>query len=114
MNYVSEFITLYFQVVSSSNPSQSSPPPHYLRICVKIVSGKVILLDLSEFVTIETVKMMTEDEEGIPRAEQTLQFAGKQLGNGFTLSDYNIPNNSTLILVNPNLYQNVNRQPSRL
>ena len=63
---------------------------------MKTLAG-TIKVDIAD--TVDTVKAMIQNKEGVPVDQQDLFFNGKQLENGATLQEYKLQKDSTLHLV---------------
>lgn len=72
---------------------------HHMQIHVKNQTGKLIMFELEMSDTIETLKQLIQESEGLPLAQQRLAFKGKLLQNDKTLSDYQIVKDSIVYIV---------------
>ena len=91
------------QQEAMSNSSTSNIPlapklsgPHIL---VKTLTGRTLFIDVQFSDDIATIRTKIRAKTGMPEDDQRLIFAGKQLEDGRTLSDYNISTGCTLHLV---------------
>jgi len=75
-------------------------PAHISQIFIKTLTGKNIPLNVNSSDTIEQIKEMILDNEGIPLDQQHLIYnKGSELEDNCTLADYDVQNASTLFLV---------------
>ena len=80
------------------NDNNSGDDTGDMQIFVKIGS-KTITMDVEASDTINILKIITKNKEGIPKNQQRLPFNNNQLEDDYTLSDYDIQKESMLNLV---------------
>ena len=70
-----------------------------IQLFVKSINGKTRTVEVNTTDTIRQIKEQIRDKEGINPDEQRLIYAGKNLDDDKTVSDYNLSSDATLHLV---------------
>ena len=66
------------------------------QLCIKLLSGRTIVVDVTDNDKISDIKNRICHKEGISVSHQRLIFAGKKIENEEQLSSYNVKDGSTL------------------
>ena len=94
---------------TSTHPLESSPTELYshsfqvnavsfIQIFIKTPTGKTVTLIIDPAKSIECLKQMIQDKEGIPPDQQLLTYSDKELEDGRCLSDYSITHQFIIML----------------
>ena len=89
----------YYNIQNKSTVHLAPNVRNPIKILVKMLTGKTVTLEAVSADSIEYVKQMFQEKEGIPPDKQRLFFAGKRLQDCHTLGYYHIQNESIIHLV---------------
>jgi hypothetical protein len=70
-----------------------------MQIYVKTLQGKTIPIEAADTSTIGAVKLLVQEQEGIPADQQRLLYGGKQLEDARTLAYYEIEQEGVIHLL---------------
>ena len=70
-----------------------------MQLFVKTHNNKRLILEVDPRDIVGHIKELIEERESIPVHEQRLLFEGREVKNHFSISEYHIPEESTLYLV---------------
>lgn len=78
---------------------ETSEPSDTIQIFVINLRGKALVLTVHPEDTVQHLKALIQQREGVPAAEQRLIFTTRQLEEEGTLADYHIRHESTIHLL---------------
>ena len=93
--YQNQFIPLE-ELISFSKSFYSNEK---FGIYVKNLNGRSIYIEITHQMSIEELKMIIQEKDGIPAEQQRIIFAGNNLDDSMLVGRYNISKDSTLHLV---------------
>ncbi|WP_122299284.1 ubiquitin-like protein [Pseudomonas syringae] len=67
-----------------------------MNIFIVMITNKTIEIECNPSDTIENIKALIQDREGIPPGQQRLYLSTRLLEDGHRLSDYSVGSNATL------------------
>ena len=76
-----------------------------MKILVKTLTGKMLTFDVQPSDSIDNLKQLVGNSEGIEPNQHSFVFAGSKLESGRSFADYNLQNESTLHMVQICRYQ---------